>query len=97
MTRPSDVHTLRDQFEKDPSYIHVLNMPFDYYQIWIYSFAGRTTYDEVYDLSCHLLEKYSGTRKTFLFGHWEGDWTLRDGGYDVSKDPSEKSIRRMIH
>ena len=64
-------------------------MPFAYYHIWTYSFAPvwwrrgfsvenqEKEYDEIRAFASYLLTTYSGTGKTFLLGHWEGDWHLR--------------------
>ena len=53
-------------------------------------------YQEIYDLTCYLLKTYSGSNKTFLLGHWEGDWALLGKPYTPQRDPSEESIKGMI-
>ncbi len=49
----------------------------------------------MYDLTRYLLERFSGTNKTFLLGHWEGDWVLL-GGYDINAEPKPESVSGMI-
>ncbi len=103
-----DIKTLKDLFALDPSYQAVLAMPFDYYLVWAYPFGTAKScrdawteedrqreYKEIYDLTRYLLEKFSGTGKTFLLGHWEGDWVLL-GGYDISAEPRPEAVTGMI-
>lgn len=44
---------------------------------------AEKSYKEIYDLTCFLLQKYSGTGKVFFLGNWEGDWHLR---WDYNRD-----------
>lgn len=93
----AEVHSLRDLAALEPTHKRVLELPFAHYLIWVYPFAEGWWKDgyapdiaarqskEIYDLTCHLLQTYSGTGKTFYLGHWEGDWHLRDG-YDTRTD-----------
>jgi hypothetical protein len=83
------IQNLADLARREPSYRRVFAMPFAFYMIWTYSFTPRwwnkgfpaeeqeKEYREFYDLTAHLLKTYSRTGKTFLLGHWEGDWHLR--------------------
>lgn len=108
LPRRDDVRTLVDLASKEPSVKGVLDMPFAYYHIWAYPFAGgtsfkdglpddkrRRTYDEIHALAVHLLTTYRGTGKTFLLGHWEGDWHLHQD-YNPRRDPAPAAIRGMI-
>lgn len=84
-----DIRTLVDLARLEPSYRRVFDMPFAYYLIWTYAFTPNwwhlgfsqedqeKEYKEVHALASYLLRTFSGTRKTFLLGHWEGDWHLR--------------------
>jgi hypothetical protein len=104
-----EIKTLKDLFALEPSYQAVLSMPFDYYLVWAYPLGTakscreawteedrRREYDEMYGLTRYLLEKFSGTNKTFLLGHWEGDWVLL-GGYDINAEPKPESVTGMIN
>ncbi|MFA5688137.1 MAG: hypothetical protein WC959_03170 [Kiritimatiellales bacterium] len=57
---------------------------------------AKIEYQELYDLTCYLLEKYSGSGKSFYLGHWEGDWLLLRG-YDRTIDPEPWCVQNMIH
>jgi hypothetical protein len=78
-------------------------MSFGHYLVWVYPRVkggaeppGQTARDEeLYDLCCYLLKTYAGTRKTFYFGHWEGDWELRGRGGSPD-DPTPQSIANKI-
>lgn len=52
-------------------------------------------YEQTYDFTKALLERYDGTGKVFFIGHWEGDWYLIPN-YDPSKLPSPESFEGMI-
>ncbi len=85
----------------------VLAMPFASYVLWATAFNGADwrkgvdakgldhEYREVHDLTCHLLRAYSGSRKTFYLGHWEGDWLLR-GSYRDEVDVPPEAVKGMI-
>jgi hypothetical protein len=95
---PEGLRTLRDAAASDPVMREVLDMPFGHYLLWAYSAGeGRQGGDpaardgEMYDLTCHLLKTYSGTRKTFYLGHWEGDWEIR-GRAGSLEDPTPERI-----
>ncbi len=107
-----DVKSLRDLVEKDPSYVAVLNMPFDFYLFWAYPFGPQGAkinwrdglseeerdweYKEIHELTVYLLKTFSGTGKTFYLGHWEGDWSLMGSPYSPKRTPSDKNIQGMI-
>jgi hypothetical protein len=48
-----------------------------------------------YELTRFLLHKYSGTGKTFVLQHWEGDWLIR-GHTNPSVPPTSQAIAGMI-
>ena len=101
------VHSLRDLARDEPSFRHVLDMPFRHYLLWTYSFSAawwdhgfaakdaEAEYREIYDFTRYLLTKYNRTGKRFLLGHWEGDWYLHPG-YDPKRDPDPKAVQGMI-
>jgi len=107
LPKRNDIRSLVDLAGKEPSFKAVLDMPFAYYHIWAYCFSSgwwadglsaeerAAEYAEMYALARHLLKRYEGTGKTFLIGHWEGDWHLHPG-YNAKRDPSEVAIRGMI-
>jgi ribosomal protein S9 len=90
-TADPSIQSLADLAQREPSHRRVLDMPFAYYVLWAHTFNGgegkwrrgfskedaAKEYREIYDLTAHLLRTYSGTGKTFFFGHWEGDGWLR--------------------
>ncbi len=104
-----EMRTLADLVRRDPSVRAVFDMPFAYYLIWVYPVSGskvpfrnglsekerETTYREMRELTEHLLAAYSDTGKTFLLGHWEGDWHLHPN-FDRKRDPSPEAIQGMI-
>lgn len=85
-----NIRSLTDLAKLEPSVRTVLEMPFNYYQIWVYAFSHEemvwangfskdeqaTEYKEIYEFTKHLLTTYNGTDKIFYLGHWEGDWHL---------------------
>lgn len=102
-----EIKSVKDLAEKEPSFKTVLDMPFAYYHIWVYTFSSgkswtdgfteeeqKKEYREVYDLAKYLLKTYNGTGKTFLLGNWEGDWHLHPN-YERNKDPSPVRIKGM--
>jgi hypothetical protein len=52
-------------------------------------------YTEMYEFAGHLLKTYSGTKKVFYLGNWEGDWHLRSD-YDRTKPAKPETIDGMI-
>jgi hypothetical protein len=104
------IETLVDLADRDPTYRTLFDMPFAYYHVWANCFTPSTgwtvpgfgdrdakaEYDELRDLSEHLLRTYSGTGKTFYLGHWEGDWLLLQRNFDLEAEPTDEAIRLMI-
>jgi len=107
LPKRDDVRSLADLAKNEPSFRAVLDMPFAYTLIWAYGFSSggwedglseeeRTSeYKEMHALAVYLLSRYEGSGKTFLIGHWEGDWHLLRG-YDAQKAPSAQAIAGMI-
>jgi hypothetical protein len=101
------IHSLRDLAHDEPSFRHVLDMPFRHYLLWTYSFSAgwwdhgfaakdaAAEYREIYDFTRYLLTAYNRSGKTFLLGHWEGDWYLHPG-YDSKHDPDPQAVQGMI-
>jgi hypothetical protein len=91
----------------EPSYHHVLDMPFQHFVMWAYSFGNAWPFDgysvseraddyrEMYDLTRYLLTHYNNSGKTFYLGHWEGDWYLLPN-YNTSTNPTTTAIQGMI-
>ena len=106
---PGKFENLRDLVENDPAIRTVLDMPFQYYFIWVntmqeagwrdedgYTEADQAVeYREIYDLAIYLMEAYKGTGKQFYFGNWEGDWLLLRE-FNANADPDEETTRNMI-
>ncbi len=107
LPRRDDIRSLTDLARKEPSFIRVLDMPFAFYHIWAYGFSTgqwadglsdterQSEYEELHALASYLLKRYRDSGKTFLIGHWEGDWHLRRG-YDIKNDPGPVVIQGMI-
>lgn len=100
-----DIDTYLELASQEPSYQHVLKMPFRHYMLWVMSDrwrAGLTEseaqaeYDAVYELCEYLRKAFNGTNKTFYLGHWEGDWLLLDGSYNPEIDPKPAHVAGMI-
>ena len=101
------IRTLRDLARDEPSFRRALDMPFRHYLLWTYSFSAgwwehgfapkdaEAEYREIYDFTRYLLSAYNASGKTFLLGHWEGDWYLHPG-YDPKHDPDPKAVQGMI-
>jgi len=97
--------------ETNPSYFEVMDMPFRNIMLWIYPFSDRQTafhqgsipeneaqaiYDEIYAFTSMLLERYSGSGKSFFLGNWEGDWHVMREHYDYNADPAPEAIKGAI-
>ncbi|OHB53697.1 MAG: hypothetical protein A2Y12_15095 [Planctomycetes bacterium GWF2_42_9] len=67
----------------------------DYWRDGITEADMRDEQRQFYELTRYLLSTYSGTGKTFIFQHWEGDWMVR-GHTNVNIDPTESSLKNMI-
>ncbi len=50
---------------------------------------------QFYELAKYLLAQYSGTGKTFVLQHWEGDWLVR-GNYKGDQEPEPVALANMI-
>lgn len=106
---PVQCESIVEVAKRDQAIRHVLEMPFTYYMMWVSPLHSadwrdddgytaddaKWEYQEVYNLTRHLLETYSGTSKTFYLGNWEGDWLLL-GNYDRTKSPEQKHVDAMI-
>lgn len=103
------VSSLVELARDEPSFRAVLDMPFAIYLIWAYPFVGgdavwqngfddaerQAEHERILAFASYLLDTYRGTGKTFLLGHWEGDWYLHPG-YDRKAVPSPTAVRGMI-
>lgn len=104
----SNIKTLAQLVQQEPSYRYVLDMPeMKTYVIWAYTMNSGvlkdgmsepekiTEYTQIYDLTKYLLTQYSGTGKTFLLGNWESDWgALGVSGYD-GEDPDPVRVQAL--
>ncbi|MCD6385490.1 DUF4214 domain-containing protein [Candidatus Sumerlaeota bacterium] len=104
----SEIKSLRDLATKEPSYRQLLEMPFKYFIMWVYPFKvpifswrdgypeeeRQTEYQETYEFASYLLSHFNGSGKSFLFGHWEGDWVLLYS-YDAESTPTQERIEAM--
>jgi len=100
--RPPRIASLRDLAANDPVLRDVLDMPFGHFLLWAYPIrkgkgdsAASDRDEEIYELGCHLLRRYSGTGKQFYIGHWEGDWEIR-GRAGSKDDPTREAIDKKI-
>lgn len=103
------IETVADLAREEPVMRAMLDMPFAYTLVWVYTFGGgwwhdgfdeaeaAAEYEEIRGLTEHLLRTYSGTGRRFYLGHWEGDWHLRNG-YDTSTDDAvtDAAVEGMI-
>jgi hypothetical protein len=106
--RPATANTLA-KIAQLPEYKEVFDLPFQYTCLWAYAFGlpdhpygnGLTQYEsdieyrQIYDLARYLLQTYAGTGRSFLIGHWEGDWSML-GSYDYLGTPPPANIQGMI-
>jgi hypothetical protein len=109
--RNSSIRSLIDLVQKQPSFERAMDLPFRNIMLWVYPFSDSKSafatgsigdaeaariYREIYDLTAHLLKRYSGSGKTFFFGNWEGDWHMLLEKYDYNLDPTPDAIRGAI-
>jgi len=98
----SDYRSYEYQFklmlEKVPAFKQVLDMDFAYYMLWVEDSGAwldnngmsqdelDLQYQKIYELTEYLLTHYNDSGKTFMLGHWEGDWQYvnLNGNYDDS-------------
>ncbi|WP_146683154.1 hypothetical protein [Limihaloglobus sulfuriphilus] len=72
-----------------------LGRPEDYWRQGITDADVADEQKQFYELTQYLLTAYSGTGKTFIFQHWEGDWMTR-GHTDATIDPTEDALKNMV-
>lgn len=105
------IQSINDLVRAEPDYFRVMDMPFRNIMLWIYPFSDSAlafetgeiseaetaaVYEEIYAFTVTLLERYSGSGKSFFLGNWEGDWHLLLENYDYSLDPTPEAIRGAI-
>ncbi|MCO1335792.1 cellulose-binding domain-containing protein [Microbulbifer sp. OS29] len=81
-------YQFKQMLEEIPAFKQVLDMDFSYYMFWVEDSGSwmdnqgmsqvelTWQYNKIYALAEHLLTQYDGSGKTFMIGHWEGDWNL---------------------
>lgn len=67
----------------------------NYWRDGLTTSEATAEYNEIRALAEYFLTQYAGTGKTFLIGHWEGDWAIR-GHYDKNLNPTDTAIGGMI-
>jgi hypothetical protein len=96
------------QLAQTPPYKTLFSMPFRTFVITAYSFANGDNVTqfttnpqaasseerEFYDLTRYLYATYSGSGKTFILKHWEGDY-IGLQGFDVTQNISPAMIQAM--
>jgi hypothetical protein len=110
ITLPGSVYDLATLARNEPSYRHVLDLPFHHYVLWTYCFSSpsdaywksgispsqrQNEYNEIYAFATYLLTNYNNSGKSFYLGHWEGDWYLLPN-YNAGVNPSAQAIAGMI-
>jgi hypothetical protein len=96
---------------KEPSKsFTAMDMPFRNIMMWVKAFPDSyrvfdtgefpegeeaLIYQEIYDLTCFLLKRFSGSGKSLFIGNWEGDWHLTKV-YDFDIDTNEAAIEGAI-
>jgi len=106
-----EIRSINDLVRKEPDYFRVMDMPFRNVMLWIYPFTdsksafatgeisdveAEAVYNEIYEFTTTLLERYSGSGKSFFLGNWEGDWHLLLENYDYNLDPEPEAIAGAI-
>jgi len=109
--RDPNIRSLMDLMRSQPAFERVMDMPFRNIMLWVYPFSDSKTafatgvisepeaarvYREIYELTAHLLKRYSGSGKTFYLGNWEGDWHMLLEKYDYNLDPTPEAIQGAI-
>ncbi len=111
MKRDRKIRSLMDLLRARPEFERVMDLPFRNIMLWVYPFSdsksafatgeigpeeAERVHREIYDLTAHLLKRYSGTGKTFFLGNWEGDWHTLQEVYDYNLDPTPEAIQGAI-
>ncbi|QFT54274.1 cellulose binding domain-containing protein [Microbulbifer sp. THAF38] len=96
-------YQFKRMLEEVPAYREVLDMDFSHYMFWVEDSGSwmdnkgmsqeelTWQYDKIYAMAEYLLTQYSGSGKTFMIGHWEGDWNLVQKA-DGTRDDSQQKI-----
>lgn len=111
LEKDSEIRSIMDLLKSYPSFERVMDLPFRNIMLWAYPFRDSKSafakgviserdaegiYREIYDLTAHLLKRYSGSGKTFFIGNWEGDWHTLQEVYDYNLDPTPEAIQGAI-
>ena len=109
--RDAKISSLMDLMRARPEFERAMDQPFRNIMLWVYPFSdsksafatgmigeaeAEKVYREIYDLTAHLLKRYSGSGKTFFLGNWEGDWHTLQENYDYNLDPTPEAIQGAI-
>lgn len=105
------IESINDLVRAEPDYLRVMDLPFRNVMLWVYPFSdsrsafatgeiseseAEAVYEEIYAFTANLLERYSGSGKSFFLGNWEGDWHLLLENYDYNLDPTPEAIEGAI-
>ena len=111
MEADSEIQSILDLAQKKSSYLEVMDMPFRNIMLWVYPFCdsndafykgvlteeeSQAIYGEIYEFTAFLLERYSGSGKSFFLGNWEGDWHVLREIYDYNLEPEPETIAASI-
>jgi len=111
MTHDPEIDSVLDLALRKPGFHEVMDMPFRNIMLWVYPFSdsrdaffkgvfseadAQGIYEEMYALTVHILERYSGSGKSFFLGNWEGDWHVQSERYDYEADPRPEVIAASI-
>ena len=77
-------------------YADIFDLPFAHFVFWAYPVNNTNAYQEFFDLASHLITKYAGSGKSFMVGHWEGDWAIREGYRDPVVPARVGHFRRQL-
>jgi len=105
------IRCLADLARDEPAHRQGLDMPFAFYVLWAHAFGyspeqwrkglakedAEREYGELHGLAVHLLKTYSGSGKTFLLGHWEGDgWLRRNPAPFHDAEVTPEAVQGMV-